>query len=431
MADNTLLETSTSLSRSTREAVFQPPHKTQRRGYEFVSPTSPDAALSLASIRVLFEEYLDPVRSELDSIRGSLQTATSKLDEIAVLSERCTQLQAENMTLKSKLKQTQDKCQTLEDRLVSMETVSRRNNLKFVLMKKGKSVSWPDKDCESIILDMCNRYNLNLSENSIERAHKLRTAQRDSPIIARFLSFKDKLKVIRQKQKFRESGILVVEDFPVEVIQCRKMFSPVLTAAYRSNHKAHLSVDKLILDGKPYTVDDLDKLPQELQPNNLSTITKGGITAFYTLHSKLSNHYPCSFSIDGTAFQSVEQFFMFKKASLFGDDITAEKILKTPDPAAAKSLGKKIHNFNMDLWRNSRDDYMRTALHAKFTQNHELLDFLEKTGDATLVEASPHDNYWGAGLSLSDSQIWDPSKWRGLNFLGKMLRELRENIKQK
>ena len=186
---------------------------------------------------------------------------------------------------------------------------SRSNNLKFVLMKKGKSISWPDKDCESIILDMCNRYNLNLPENCIERAHKLRGAS-DSPIIATFLSFKNKLKVIRQKQKFRESGKLVVEDFPVEVIQHRKMFSPVLTAAYRSNHKAHLSVDKLILDGKPYTVDDLDKLPQELQLNNLSTITKGGITTFYTLHSKLSNHHPCSFN---TAFQSVEQFFMLKK----------------------------------------------------------------------------------------------------------------------
>ena len=333
------------------------------------------------------------------------------------------------MTLKSNLKQMQDKCQILEDRLVSTETVSRRNNLKFVLMKKGKSISWPDKDCESIILDMCNRYNLNLPENCIERAHKLRGA-RDSPIIARFLSFKDKLKVIRQKQKFRESGILVVEDFPVEVIQRRKMFSPVLTAAYRSNHKAHLSVDKLILDGKPYTVGDLDKLPQELQPNNLSTITKGGITAFYTLHSKLSNHHPCSFDIDGTTFQSVEQFFMFKKASLFGDDVTAEKILKTTDPAVAKSLGKKIHNFNMDLWRNARND-MRTALHAKFTQNCELLDFLEKTGDATLVEASPYDNYWGAGFSLSDNQLWDPSKWRGSNTLGKMLSELRESIKQK
>ena len=67
MADNTLAETPTSLSRITREAVFQPPHKTQWRGYEFVSPTSPDAPLSLASICVLFEEYLDPVRSELDS----------------------------------------------------------------------------------------------------------------------------------------------------------------------------------------------------------------------------------------------------------------------------------------------------------------------------------------------------------------------------
>ena len=271
---------------------------------------------------------------------------------------------------------------------------------------------------------------MNLSINAIERAHKLHGGKRDSPIIAKFLSFRDKLLVIRQKQKFRQSGVLVVEDFPVEVTQRRKMFSPVLTAAYKSNRKAHLSVDKLIFEGKPYTVNELDKLPRDLQPNNLSTITREGITAFYTLHSKLSNHHPCTFNIDGTTYKSVEQYYMFKKATLFGDEIAAQKILKSADPAVAKSVGRKINNFDQDVWHHSRDGFMRTAIHAKFTQNSELCEFLQNTGDAILVEASPYDNYWGAGHSFADSQLWDPSQWKGSNMLGTLLSELREIIKQ-
>ena len=87
------------------------------------------------------------------------------------------------------------------------------------------------------------------------------------------------------KQKFLKSGILVVEDFPKEVAQLRKLFVPVLPETCKFNHKTYLSVDKLILDGKPYTACDLDKLTHELQPNSLSTISKGRITTFVLLSS--------------------------------------------------------------------------------------------------------------------------------------------------
>ena len=430
MANKSSGDSAKSSSRPSRQALFQPPQKSLRRGYELVSPTSTDPPLSLAGIRVLFEEYLDPVKKELDSIQKSLQDATTKLGKVSDLEKACSGLKADNQILKSKLDKAEDKSHLLEERLISLESVSRRNNLKFILMKKGNLTSWPHKDCESIVLEMCDKWNLDLPKNCIERAYKLRGRQSDSPIIVKFLSFKDKLQVIRQKHRFRECGILVVEDFPMEVAQRRRLFAPVLTAAYKSGHKAHLSMDKLILDSKSYTVSDLDKLPQELQPNNLYTTTKGSTTAFYTLHSKLSNHHPCSFDVDGTTFKSVEQYFMFKKAALFGDNVTAQQVLKTSDPSVAKSLGKKIHNFDMDIWRNSRDEYMRKAIHAKFSQDSSnLANFLIQTGDATLVEANPHDSYWGAGLSLTDDKLWDPSKWKGSNILGRMLCELREKIK--
>ena len=122
--------------------------------------------------------------------------------------------------------------------------------------------------------------------------------------------------------------------------------------------------------------------------------------------------------------------FTYKKATLFGDDTTAQHILNTSDPSVAKSLGRKIHNFDAETWRNSQDSYMRTAIHAKFTQNSKLGDFLRGTGDTTIVEASPHDRYWGAGFSLDDNELWDPSKWKGANTLGRMLGELREIIKK-
>src|SRR3546814_6195880 len=45
-----------------------------------------------------------------------------------------------------------------------------------------------------------------------------------------------------------------------------------------------------------------------------------------------------------------------------------------------------------------------------------------------LVEASPYDRIWGAGLAASDARITDPTKWPGLNLLGQVLDRVRERL---
>ena len=91
-----------------------------------------------------------------------------------------------------------------------------------------------------------------------------------------------------------------------------------------------------------YTTSDLDKLPSELRPSNLSTVTNGNITAFYTSQSKLSNHFPCSFTTGEGTFSSVEQYFMYQKANHFADHAVAKQILESDHPVTAKALGKKF-----------------------------------------------------------------------------------------
>ncbi len=61
---------------------------------------------------------------------------------------------------------------------------------------------------------------------------------------------------------------------------------------------------------------------------------------------------------------------------------------------------------------------MREALKAKFTQNEDLKNILLETGDAILVEHTENDNYWGDG-----------GDGNGKNMLGKLLMELREELR--
>ena len=127
-------------------------------------------------------------------------------------------------------------------------------------------------------------------------------------------------------------------------------------------------------------------------------------------------------------FVCAEQAMMYQKANLFGDYQVANEILTTTDPKAIKQLGRKVANFNEEIWCQRRERIVYDNNLAKFTQNPHLLKKLLATGDKTLVEASPYDRIWGIGLAASDQNANDPKKWRGLNLLGKILTRLRNEL---
>ena len=305
----------------------------------------------------------------------------------------------------------------------------RSDNLKFLNIDlPGLNV---EENCEELILGMCNDLGVVLESKDIARAHRTgQKRQNSQPIIVKFNQFKEKQRVLKAKPKFREIGVLVVEDFPPEILERRNMFKPILSAAFKSNgrYKARLVVDKLLLNGKLYTTSEIPKIPEDLQPQNTSTITKNNTTAFFSYSSPLSNHFKCEFTVDNQTFTSNEQFFMYSKATHFQDKETASEILLTQNPVQAKSLGKRVKNFNMGAWLTVCQSYMMKGLKEKFGQNKCLSDFLVKTGSTKLAEANPHDVYWSTGLSLQNDLIWDSKHWKGKNILGTLLEELRQSF---
>lgn len=140
----------------------------------------------------------------------------------------------------------------------------------------------------------------------------------------------------------------------------------------------------------------------------------------------LSNFYPCEFEFNDKMFNFSEQCFMYQKALLFNDFEVAEQILNETNVRQIKALGRKVKNFNNELWDKHKEDFMYNACYAKFSQNDELKDFLLSTGNREIVEASPVDNIWGIGFS-SDKAMENVDKW-GQNLLGKVLMKVREDL---
>ena len=149
------------------------------------------------------------------------------------------------------------------------------------------------------------------------------------------------------------------------------------------------------------------------------------MTFFWGTENPLSNWHPARFAVNDVQFLNSEQFMMFCKAKLFGDEEVASKILAATTAREHKALGRQVRGFDESKWNEKRENYVQVGCRAKFAQNPALLEFLLATDGTELVEASPYDRIWGVGLAANNPDIHDKSKWLGLNLLGKCLMQVR------
>lgn len=143
----------------------------------------------------------------------------------------------------------------------------------------------------------------------------------------------------------------------------------------------------------------------------------------------LSNWYHSDFSVNGIDYSSMEQFMMYKKAVCFLDDVVAAEILKTDDVAKIKDWGRCVSGYNDNIWNGVRQIIVYEGLMAKFSQNPELKEQLQETGNAILAECAVRDCIWGIGLSMHDPKRLDQNQWRGQNLLGYTLMMVRDRLR--
>jgi len=140
------------------------------------------------------------------------------------------------------------------------------------------------------------------------------------------------------------------------------------------------------------------------------------------LYGCFSNWYLCKIMKNGLEYCSSEQALMWEKAMLFNDKEIANQIMQTNNQAGIKALGRKVKNFDENIWAQKRYQIMVDILICKFRQNKDLKDKLMSTGDSELFECSPYDKIWGIG----SYNINTPN---GQNLLGKALMEVREKLR--
>lgn len=143
--------------------------------------------------------------------------------------------------------------------------------------------------------------------------------------------------------------------------------------------------------------------------------------------SEFSQWYDHEMTIDGVLYGCAEQYMMAMKAKTFNDEESYEKIMATQEPSRQKALGRKVKNFDPDVWNRVAKDYVFKANLTKFSG--ELKSVLLGTGNKEIVEASPYDTIWGIGMGVDNPDILDRTKWRGTNWLGEVLMKVRSTLR--
>lgn len=133
----------------------------------------------------------------------------------------------------------------------------------------------------------------------------------------------------------------------------------------------------------------------------------------YGCFSNFSAH---PFRLENQQWRTSEHYFQAMKFAGHPDHV--EALRQMPSPMQVAKAGRSRARPLRSDWEAVKDDVMRAALHAKFTQHLEIKAVLLGTGDEEIVENTTNDHYWGIGSSGT-----------GLNMLGKLLVELRTQLR--
>lgn len=121
-------------------------------------------------------------------------------------------------------------------------------------------------------------------------------------------------------------------------------------------------------------------------------------------------------------FPTLEHYLMYHKAKVMGDQEKADEILATKFAWDVKKLGRRVKNWDEELWKTVRFDIMYRGVKLKVDTYPDLKQSLMDTGRSVIAEASPYDSIWGIGAGRGATE------WEGLNLLGEVWMQVRSSL---
>ena len=254
------------------------------------------------------------------------------------------------------------------------------------------------------------------------------------PVIIRFYEPIQKKSIFQNLKKLagnaKWKNIYINDDLTQDQVVKMKDLRAINGYAKSIGKDSKIKGSKLVVDGKTYGLDEVDKVPAEISivsAKNIEIMNGEGI-GFQGHHSFMSNMSKSEFEFKGKQFKSVEVGYQYMRACANDCHEDASKIRKEGDPYAAKRSTKKMKD--NDKWLNSREEIMKDLVAAKFNQNEDLKRKLLATGNKKLFECT-EDKFWGCNVPISKAKTLDPKQMQGKNVFGNILMDVRKKMSKK
>ena len=305
-----------------------------------------------------------------------------------------------------------------------------------------------DEQLDEILFRLADEMRLPVHDweiNRIERIGSWRPDRRwPRPIKVEFTTIRKRDMFIANRQAVEQTDhfyrIRIREDEPLQSRQLKSKLRRAVNTARKEGRRAKfLNDEEILIEGRKYDKGNID---QHLDKpggddykgmplgNKNNDVTFGGHCiktpkglAFFGYRSILSSFYQCTIMREGKRHETLEHGYQGDKALDAKDDARYNRIRNAKTAAAAKKIGGEVEN--TERWNRRKRLVMRGWLFEKYRQHPQLADFLISTKGYQLIEASPYDDWWGAGAGLESKELNEGS-WDGKNVLGEELEYVRE-----
>ena len=252
------------------------------------------------------------------------------------------------------------------------------------------------------------------------------------PIVVSFRSFESKLAVykhLKNLQGLEKWDKVYISDDLTECQRNQQRDLRALAAFARSQgFNSSVRANALLLDGRKYQYKDLHRLPPGLSLEKAKTVEclDGDGVAFQSVHSPLSNLYPCNVVYKGKTFLSAESALQYTRAIFCKRFREASAIEFERNAYEVKRLSSSLPH--VQEWDNTVLDVLLEILIIKFKTNKHCREVLLATGNRKLFEATG-DRFWACGLPLAKiHELTIPAP--GRNCTGKTVEAVRDIIKK-
>ena len=368
-----------------------------------------------------FEQLIEPIKKDIKALKSERNLEATTL-HVETVNRKFLRSEAKQKKIETCLSMIED--QLLGKNLIfqglrETEYEDRNNIIGKVI--RAISSTMPGEDADE------QRTNAGCTSiDQVERIGRYNPL-RSRPVKVKFTDKSDVDHLLKNKKKLPE-GIYVDKEYSKTTEKERRLLRPVLKAARKMKKyqkKCWMEGSHVVLDGTYFYRENIHTLPPELAADKVTSETNSEVMAFFGELHPLSYFHGCSFDFEGETFHSSEQLIQLKKAELFEDQTARERILNSTDAQDSKEIAMDIANFNKDEWNKSAEDLCYDGICQKFMQNPHLHKYLLDTGTKTLVEAT-YDNVWGTGKPLGSEDCLNPTKWKSIWILGRILMRIRD-----